>query len=392
MVIKKQRQRRNGQGSVRARDKAGKVWQLVYTTVPGSGKERRQAYETFHGTRQQAEQRLRTLLGLVDSGSHVSPSKETVAEFMEYWMQHYAEAETTQRTQYGYRGDLNRYILPALGHLQLKSVAVSHIQEMLRDMRNKGLSGNTQRHAYVLINQALKHAVEWGRLEHNPCAKIKPPKFPHKQMRSLDEAGVRTFFDSISDSPYADIYRVDFYTGARRSEILAPRWPEVDLDGRSISIVAGLHRLKGQGLMLMDTKTDHSRRRIPIPHPVVDILRSIRGRQIELAELTLGQRWNAEGYVFCKADGSPMSPDAVTHSFTYLMREAGLNGISMHSLHHSCASLLLSQGENPKVVQELLGHSLPSTTLNIYSHTLPGVKDVAVDAFAERFSDSYNHA
>jgi integrase len=186
------------------------------------------------------------------------------------------------------------------------------------------------------------------------------------------------------------VYRLDFFCGARRSEVLALRWPQVDLDRRAISIIAGLHRIPGQRLVLLDVKTGKSRRRIPIPMEIVDMLRSVKGRQIAQAELAIGQPWNAEGFVFCKADGSPFDPEKVTKDFTPRMEAAGPKGITMHSLRHSFASLQLARGEAPKVVQELLDHSSIAVTSDIYSHVIPGMKEAAVDRFAEAFGDTYN--
>ena len=74
------------------------------------------------------------------------------------------------------------------------------------------------------------------------------------------------------------------------------------------------------------------------------------------------------------------------------MRAVGIEGIHLHSLRHGFASLLLAQGEHPKVVQDLLGHSNVAITMDTYSHVLPGLKDDAVDKFAVRFSGSYNHS
>ena len=277
-------------------------------------------------------------------------------------------------------------------HIPLHQLAPDHILNLLSTMRGKGLSENTLLHAYVLLRQSLKHAVQWGKLASNPCDRVQRPRAKRTEMKTLGTDAIDTFFQAIEPSEYANVYRAVFFTGARRSEILALRWPQVDLEDRSISIVDGLQRIEGRGLVVLDTKTQKSRRRIPIPQTVLNILRSIKGRQIELAELTLGHPWNSEGYAFSRSDGSAMSPDAVTHDFTKRMRAVGIEGIHLHSLHHGFASLLLAQGEHPKVVQDLLGHSNVAITMDTYSHVLPGLKDAAIGEFAARFAGSYNHS
>jgi integrase len=128
-------------------------------------------------------------------------------------------------------------------------------------------------------------------------------------------------------------------------------------------------------------------------------IRALAGRtirQIAFGAATAGQHrghpWNSEGFVFSRSDGAPMSPDAVTHDFTKRTRAVGIEGIHLHSLRHGFAFLLLAQGEHPKVVQDLLGHSNVAITMDTYSHVMPGLKDAAVDEFAARFSGSYNHS
>ena len=385
-----QRLRRNGQGSVRQRDKVGRVWQLVYTTVPGSGNERRQAYETFKGPRQDAEKRLRVLLGSVDGGTHVKPTQDTTAEYIRYWLETYARNSTSPRTFKDYEGDARRYIEPLIGHVPVKSLTPEHILGMFGAMRDRGLSERTLLHVYSMLNEALRHGIRWRKLTNNPCAMVDRPRPKRVEMNTLDEAGVATFFKAIAGSPYADVYRVDFALGARRSEVLALRWPQCDLNGASVSIVAGLHRITGQGLMLLDTKTDKSRRRIPIPQGVVDILRAIKGEQIETAAMALGTAWNPKGFVFATVEGRPLDPERVTRDFTSRMKAAGLRGITLHSIRHSFATLSLLSGESQKVVQERLGHSSISVTMDIYSHVLPGLQEEATKRFAERFIDPYN--
>ena len=378
------RKRRNGQGSIRQR--GPDLYQLVYTITSGTGDGRAQGYETVKGSRKDAERRLREILASLDHGTHVEPSKDTTSAFVSYWFKTYAEPRLSPRTLRDYRGDIRRYIDPLIGNILVRDLGPQHILGMLGQMRARGLSENTLLHAYTLLHQALAHGVKWRKLAHNPCALVDRPKVKRIEMHTIDEEGVGRFFQAIADSPYADVYRLGFFTGARRSEILGLRWPSVDLDGRGISVVAGLHRIKGEGLVLLNVKTDKSRRRIPIPPTVVDTLRAIRGRQIEVSELTLGVAWNPEGYVFAKVDGAPYNPDAVTRDFTARMRTARLP-ITVHGLRHSFASLQLARGEHLKVVQELLGHSSASVTADLYSHVIPGIKEASVDRFAEQFND-----
>ena len=85
--------------------------------------------------------------------------------------------------------------------------------------------------------------------------------------------------------------------------------------------------------------------------------------------------------MFARHDGSPMIPDTVTHAWRRLARRTGFLGIRLHDVRHTHATLLLKQGVHPKIVQERLGHATIATTLDIYSHVLPGMQEAAAQKF-----------
>ena len=168
-------------------------------------------------------------------------------------------------------------------------------------------------------------------------------------MVALDTDGVDCFLDAAEGSEYRDMFFVAIYTGLRRSEALGLRWPEMDLDRGAISIVAGLHRLKGKGLVLLPTKSHRSRRQVVISSEVVTVLRQIRARQAE-QRLALGPVWQDTGFVFTKLDGRPFDPEKVSNAFASSRGAAGLEGVRLHDLRHTHASIMLRAGVHPKVV------------------------------------------
>jgi len=93
--------------------------------------------------------------------------------------------------------------------------------------------------------------------------------------------------------------------------------------------------------------------------------------------VTLGSNLNDDDFVFSYADGSPLNPSTVTHTFSKVARRAGLLHLRLHDLRHIHATMLLQAGTHPKVVQERLGHANIGITLDIYSHVLPGMQEAA---------------
>jgi hypothetical protein len=152
---------------------------------------------------------------------------------------------------------------------------------------------------------------------------------------------------------------------------------QVDITDRSISIAGGLHRIEGRGLVVLDRKTQKSRRRIPVPQTVVNILQSIKGRQIEMAELTLLHPWNSDGLVFGRSDGSPMSPDAVSHDCTKRTRVLALKAftcIRCGTASHRFYWLRVSTPKSCKTywaTSALRSPWTPTHTCSLSSRTLP---------------------
>lgn len=142
-----------------------------------------------------------------------------------------------------------------------------------------------------------------------------------------------------------------------------------------------LQRQKGRGLVLTETKSDRSRRKIALPAPLVAALRAHRVRQLE-ERLAAGSRWQESGLVFTSSVGTPIEPRNLFRSFKAALNKAGLPDIRFHDLRHSAASLMLAQGVPLRVVMEVLGHSSISLTANTYSHVMPSLVQDATDKVA----------
>ena len=183
-------------------------------------------------------------------------------------------------------------------------------------------------------------------------------------------------------SQFQHAFFVALYTGARRSELLALRWENVDLERGRLHIVAGLYRIKGKGLMLLPTKTLKSRRGISISSEVVQVLRQIRGTQV-VKRVELGPAWMNTGFVFTDEIGGPLDPARVSKEFARVRKHAGIGGVRFHDLRHTNASIMLLAGVHPKVVSERLGHSSIMVTMDIYSHLLPGLQEDAAEKFSK---------
>ena len=318
----------------------------------------------------------------MDKGDYVIPTNETLIAFLQRWLDTYVSTNTSPRTQEDYKGVVRQYLDPGLGNIQLKSLKPEHIQRHYGHLKEKGLSAQTVLRSHRVLKQALAHAVKWQVIARNPCEAVDAPKPVRKEMVALNRDEVTQLLSASEGSNYRDVFLVALHTGLRRSEILGLKWNSVDLDQGVLRVVAGLHRLPKRGLVLLPTKTNRSRRQLPIAPEIVDVLHRIRGEQM-VSEIELGPAWEHAGFVFTRLDGMPLDPAKVTKEFTRVIRTLGLGRVRFHDLRHTHASLMLQAGIHPKIVSERLGHASVSITMDVYSHVLPGLQEDAVHRFSK---------
>ena len=358
-------------------------FRLFYEATRGPGQPRNQQTETFRGTAVEAQKRLRRLIASVDAGEWRKPHKETVAEYFVRWMKDYAEQNTSPRTRRGYQGVIDLYIVPAIGRVSLSGLGPEHVLALHRSMAVKGLSGRTQLHAHRLLSAALERSVKWRLLKDNPCRLVDAPKAKHVEMRVWDFDQINQFIRAAHDSPYRDLFALLFETGMRRSEALAVRWPAVSLEQGDLEVRKGLHRIKGHGLVELDTKTERSRRRIALSEHAVELLRQVKGTQLaRAAEFDLP--WDPEGFVFARVDGRPFDPEQVSRAFAEIRKAADLPHCRLHDARHAAASHMLAAGAPLAVVSERLGHADITTTLRFYAHAIPGQQREVAEAYSRK--------
>jgi integrase len=131
-----------------------------------------------------------------------------------------------------------------------------------------------------------------------------------------------------------------------------------------------------------EPKTQKSRRSVLVAPFALEALKEHRIRQLE-TKLKAGSNWQEHDYVFCTLHGTHLNPNHIVDEFKKLLKQAGLPNIRFHDLRHSAATLLLSLGVHPKVVQELLGHTQIGITMDVYSHVLPGMQQDAMGKLNE---------
>ncbi|MBS3886585.1 MAG: site-specific integrase [Dethiobacter sp.] len=232
--------------------------------------------------------------------------------------------------------------------------------------------------------------MKWQLLSRNPADAVEAPKPSRPDMQTLGPDEVRTLLALLDKHPDRELFISAVFTGMRQGELLGLRWSDVDLDKGMARIQQTVGWLPKQGFIFREPKTKKSRRQIVLPAMVIDAFKKRKKQQAE-DKLMLGQEYEDIGLVFCTAYGQPLDPSGVSRRFKTVAKKLGRSELRFHDLRHTHATLLLSQGVHPKIVQERLGHESINITLDIYSHVLPGMQEEAVTKLENFFLNSNGH-
>jgi integrase len=273
------------------------------------------------------------------------------------------------------------HIVPALGHIKLKKLTPLHVQQFYGAKLESGLSKRTVEYIHTVLHAALKQAVRWELVPRNVTEAVDPPRPNNKERPTFTLEQARLLLEAARGDRFEALYVLAIHTGMRRGELLGLSWDDVDLEKGLLHV---RQALAPDGKSFGYPKTAKGRRRLRLTSETVDALKKHRIAQNE-ERLRQGSSWRDHGLVFCSMVGTPMSPDnLVRRSYKPLLNRAALPQIPFHCLRHTFATLMMPNG-HPKVVQEMLGHSRVSTTLDIYSHASQDMQDEAVRRFGTLF-------
>lgn len=300
----------------------------------------------------------------------------TVKQFLEQWLADSVKPSVRPRTYDSYHHIVTAHIVPTLGRTPLTKLTPQEVQSLLNQKGKEDLSPRTVAYIRAVLRIALNRAMKWGMVSRNVAALATAPKQVHHEVQPLTVAEVKTLIKAIQGDRDEALFLMAAVCGLRKGELLGLRWQDVDMDGGTLTVRYQAQRIEGKK-QLVEPKTDKGRRTVGIPVLVLDALRRHRIRQLE-ERLVAGHYWHDLGMVFPSTIGTIADSANVTHAFHDALQRAELPRQRFHDLRHLAASLMLAQDVNPKVMQEVLGHSSFDVTMDLYSHLMPAAKkDVA---------------
>jgi integrase len=305
----------------------------------------------------------------VRKGTSIVSEKVTLAEYLTKYLET-SEARLRPKTFASYKYLIEKHITPELGHLKVTKLSADALQSLYAKKLGEGLSRRTVQYMYAIIHKALDQAMRWGIVYTNVSDLTDPPR-PKKSTPTIwSKEQAKTFLDSIKDDKLYPLYLLAITTGLRLGELLGIHGEDIDLDHKVLHIRHTVQEIRGAGLIISEPKTEKSKRAIKLPDIAMNALAPII----------------TSGLIFHTRSGKPVSPRNLQRHFANVCDKIDVPRIRFHDLRHTCATLLLQADVHPKLVQELLGHSTISLTLDTYSSVVPGMHDKAADEMDKLFN------
>lgn len=296
-------------------------------------------------------------------------------DFLNHWLETVKPtiAYTTYCSYSRYIEKVKIYFDEKYPGLLLCDITPLQIQQFYNDKYNSGLTGNTVKHYHANLHKALKYAVKMDMLSSNPADKVELPKLEKYKACFYSKEELNKLLEVFKGDRMELVVHIAAYYGLRRSEVIGLKWDAIDFENKTIKICRKVTSRNGSGheeIMVDNTlKAEASVRTLPlIPH-IERMLREQQQKEEMYSKLLKsGFDRTYEGFVCRDAYGKLITPNFVSDHFKNMVRKYGLRKLRFHDLRHSCASLLLANGESMKAIQDWLGHSTFNVTANFYSH------------------------
>lgn len=333
----------------------------------------------------------------VRSGEFLQDGNIKLGDFCNQYLEILSTSESVAPTTVAmHKRAIQHYILPALGHIKMKDLKPIHVQKFIqeiskelpntstrnRDQPTMKLKPATIKRYYVVLQSILSRACKLGVISINPAtsSKIDLPQQGQAEIEIFTKEEASKMLSCLNNEPliYQALIHLAIVTGARKGELIALTWDNIDLKAGTIIIKQSNYKLTGEEIKTKTTKSGKIRS-VSIPPYCVSLLKDYRVHQMQ-EQIKAGDQWNDENWVFTQWNGKPMHVNTPSHWFSKFLAKYDLPHRKFHALRHTSATLLLANGTNIKTVSSRLGHSQLSTT-NIYLHSIEEADRAASQSF-----------
>ena len=352
------------------------VWEITVSLGKDQIGIRRRTSRTVHGTKAEAQKRLRNLVEEVER-NRPRRGVVLVGDWLRTWHRDDVVPRLRIKTQERYADIIEQNLIRHLGEIQLKDLSPRLIEDAYRSLQADGYDASTIRLINCVMSGACKYAVRREELDRNVAALVALPPIAKREVIPPEIETVQQLLSlaGAEDHPLFPFLFVLTYTGMRKGELWGLTWRHVDLAAALIRVVEGTVRTQKQGNVTYRPKTDKGVRSIDLPDVAVDFLRDHRARQ--------GEQVKPDDLVFPGPDGNMMPETTMMRQLKELGARVGAPDITFHAFRHFHASVCLEDDENAFATSRRLGHSSITTTIDVYGHLLKGRQKSLAKSFAK---------
>ncbi|AEN91942.1 Lambda integrase-like protein(Phage) [Priestia megaterium WSH-002] len=321
------------------------------------------------------------------SGTSLTNSTITFNETFAQWFSNHSKT-IKPSTKKSIESKFKKHILPRFGKLKINEITRPYCQQMINEIAESIKSVNDIK---IQANQVFKYAVKMDIIQKNPLEYVSIPKQQRDLINEDTHENERNYwkkdevkrFLSITKEQLSlrdhTLFHLLIYTGARKGELLALKWDDINFETGSIRLTKTLFHNEGK-FIFQTSKTRESKRLISLDTKTLSLLKKWRVEQIQANLANKGSTKESK-IVFTRDDGSPMRLAYLNDKLGALIKRYKLHEVTIHGLRHTHASLLFEAGASIKEVQERLGHSDIQMTMNIYTHVTDDLKEQTAEKF-----------
>ena len=318
-----------------------------------------------------------------------SPSDMPLSRWLDIWAEEFL-CSVKPRTVQKYKCIIEVHLKPGLGDYSLGGLDTLTIQRFYNDQlygRNgwRAIAPKTLKDLHGVLHSALQQAVDIGYIPRNPTKACKIARVVNPEISVLDSEQISDFLNVIKGNRFEILYIVTLFTGMRRAEVCGLMWDCVDFQRGIITVKRQRQKDPDYAgcFVLSDTKTGRGR----VIKPAASVMELLKKQQVaqEQMKVNAGSMWQEHNFVFTNEVGEPVSPNTVYNTYKRLMASIGLPNSRMHDLRHSYAVASLMNGDDIKTVQENLGHTSASFTLDRYGHVTDQMRQASSERMEKFF-------
>ena len=330
----------------------------------------------------------------------VKTNEVLFGDFLRDWLYDVKFIGLKSRSKMLYDSIFRKYIVNnEIYNIKLKSLKAIDVQKYFNKLYQKDVSNSLLSTTNKIIAPCIRYAYNNGYIIKDFSRMYSVPKKSEtndKKVKPFTLEEQKKFLKAIEGHKYEVLFLVALYTGLREGEILALTWNDIDFIkntitvSKTVSIVVDITKeSRSKGYISIGTpKTVKGNRVVPLPDFLVKRLKQYKLFKKE-ESLKIGIQFKESNNLFTTRNGTMLSAVNLQRMFKEILLKAGIENRKFHDLRHTYATRLFELGESAKTVQELLGHSSISMTLDIYTHVLKETKETAIEKLDE-LSKTFN--